>query len=302
MKRLTLIILTLGVVSLGIFSSCSKDEDPVPPTVTINILDAPTYTAGTSVVFQLIISSNEDLVSFWAEESVDSDPWGDVTAMIPDEALDIDSWQFDNGLHAVTLEYTYNIPATGIEPNSEVTISWEIEDKEATAKESRTFTIVAGAGPIDSYTAVLLGSHENASVGSFYSIANNAVYTVAQAMAVQPAVDFIYFYGATNEATIAAPDDTDAGSISVFGLSGWTTMNATRFAATTVAAADFDAIADDATIVAEATGADATKTNHLAVDQVFAFMTDGGKKGLVKVAAITAGSDGTITLEIKVQQ
>lgn len=187
---------------------------------------------------------------------------------------------------------------------------FRLTDKEGKFSEidfTVTTTNVMG-GNIDSYSARMLGSFQSA-VGSFLSTGNGTVYTVSGADMNQGLIDLIYFYGTTNQATLAAPDDnsfgTGAGQISSLGVHNWTTKNATRFKATTVSTTDFDAISDDLAII-DAYDNNAnmaeSKVNMLSVDDVIAFVTSGGKKGLAKVTAITTGQAGEITIDVKVQQ
>ncbi len=303
MKRINLVLLTLGILSAGFFNSCNTDEEePTPPTIIITEQAGATYAPGTSVDFLLDISSNEELVSFWVDESIVSNPFGEIVAMDPAEVLVIEDWTFDNNIHSAKLTYRYNIPETGVAAGSVVKLDFEIEDKETTGTNSIEFTVVSGAGSIQSYTAVLLGAHE-ATTGSFYATSTNTVYTVSDAAANQAAVDFVYYFGASNQATVASPDDSGAAEFAIFGLDSWTTKNATRFATTTLSSLDFDAIVDDAAILVQAGNvSDMTKANMLVVDDVFAFTTAAGKAGLVKVSDVTTGTDGSITLQVKVQE
>ena len=113
-------------------------------------------------------------------------------------------------------------------------------------------------------------------------------------------------YGATNQATIASPANSDAQSV-FSGMSGWSTKNDTKFATTSITASDFDAITDDLGIVAAADGASATKANQLSAGDVVAFVTastssNPGKKGLFKVVSITGTNAGTMSITVKVQE
>ena len=119
----------------------------------------------------------------------------------------------------------------------------------------------------------------------------------------------MYFYGATNYATLAAPDDGDVSSVfaSADGPANWTTRNSTRFATTSLSSSDFDSMLDDMLIVENATGAAETKVNNLAVGNVVAFVTDadksgGAKMGLIKIVSVDSGASGSVTISVKVQQ
>jgi hypothetical protein len=115
----------------------------------------------------------------------------------------------------------------------------------------------------------------------------------------------MYWWGESTSATIGAPDDANAALVfntGDFKLENWTTKNATRFKTTTVNSAAFDAISDANEIVDIATGADQTRIANLAVDQVIAFVTVTGKHGLIRVNSFTAGSDGVLSIDVKVEK
>jgi hypothetical protein len=164
--------------------------------------------------------------------------------------------------------------------------------------ETKTITITSGAiADCDNET---LGSHKS-TIGSFFATKSCNVYTVGEAKANKSAVDFIYFYGQTNQATLAAPDDADVNTLGEFQLVDWTAgeKNATRFKA--ISAFDFDN-ATAATLTAAwttAVGAEMTKANMLSNSQMVAFKTADGRYGVVRVNSITAGDDGTINIDVK---
>jgi hypothetical protein len=157
--------------------------------------------------------------------------------------------------------------------------------------------------PYNTFTMKILGSYQSATGSSFASI-DGTVYTLAQAYANQAAVDLLYWWGASTSATIGAPDDANANQVYTGpnGLPNWVTKNATRFKATALTAAEFDAIDDGAPLITNATGATETRMGSLAVGNVFAFKTVNNKHGLIKVVAITTGAAGDITIDVKVEE
>jgi hypothetical protein len=76
----------------------------------------------------------------------------------------------------------------------------------------------------------------------------------------------------------------------------WDPQNATLFGSTTL---DFTSV--NYNDLSAISGLSASKINDLAVDDVFAFETVDGKKGLVKVTNLTTGSNGAITINVKIQ-
>ena len=220
---------------------------------------------------------------------------GVTLAGYPDEDIDNNNYSDQVTLEAPLNEgaYVYTFTVT--------------DNNDKTASVSFTITVEATGGPITTWTKTL-GSHQSATGASFAST-TGTVYGIADAKTNSSVIDFMYFYGATNYATLAAPDDYDVSTVfaSADGPANWTTRNSTRFAATSLTAGDFDAIADDLVIVEKATGASATKVNNLATGDVVAFVTDsdksgGAKMGLVKIVSITTGAGGTITISVKVQE
>jgi hypothetical protein len=181
-----------------------------------------------------------------------------------------------------------------------------ITDKDAmTASKSVVITVDASmaGGPIDTYTAILMGAQSNADLGSFLDIEAGDVYLIGPATTNQSIIDVVYYYGSTNLATLTAPDDATVGggSGNLSLCESWTTKNGTRFGSTSITAAEFDDIVNDIDISAQ-TGITNSKMTQLAVGNVMSFLTVGGKKGLIKVAAITTGTAGTITIDVKIQE
>lgn len=193
-------------------------------------------------------------------------------------------------------------------PLNEGQYSYEliVSDKDGlTASQSAVITVdpsMAG-GPIDTYTAVLMGAQSNLDRGSFLDAETGEVYLIGPATSNQSLIDVVYYYGSQNLATLTAPDDATvgggAGNLSL--CESWTTKNGTRFGDASITAAAFDDISNDIDIVAE-TGISDSKKTQLTVGNVLSFQTVSGKKGLIKVSAITTGTTGTITIDVKIQE
>ena len=150
--------------------------------------------------------------------------------------------------------------------------------------------------------SITLGGDQNAT-GSFYAAIDETgqIYTVSSAFDNQEDVDLVYFYGATNQASLAAPSDTAAAVFSVYNLNAWTTRNATEIHAST---ADFTG-ANNSLAVQDAFDASLaqSRASNLSVGDVIAFRTVDGVYGLISVTDIddANGRAGTITFDVKVQ-
>ncbi len=181
------------------------------------------------------------------------------------------------------------------------------EDEDTTPTPTPTPT---DAG-INTYTAKIFGDQTNNSAGSFFATSNGTVYTQAQAKANDSLVDLVYYYGATNKATIANPTDADAATIfdnPTTGLQTWTKKNNTELRATILTADIFNTISADSTLTklytASAIGSALTDATDLAVGDVIAFKTVKNKQGFLKVVTIIENNSNAdyITVDVKVQK
>ena len=172
-------------------------------------------------------------------------------------------------------------------------------------------SILDPASSIINSTAVLLGAQGNAANGSFYNALENQVLRLADARANSGNIDFLYYWGETNNHTIATLGDDGAEAVFTAtgtDISGFDPQPDTEFAeATGVTAEAFDGIISqrqlDDTILDDV-DFNQTSITNLAVGSVFVVeLADerGGNLGLVKVASIGGpeNGNGTITLDVK---
>ena len=296
MKKINSLLLLSAIAGTVFFASCTKDETTAS-TATVAYstpTDGKATVAADSIVgVAFTVTSPEELKSFSATVAYDG------AAAV---AFGTDSTIAKN---TKTFSFVGVLKARSVAGTEVYTYTFT-DTKGATTKAVVTLTVTAAAEKVVTYTAKLLGG-QSAAAGSFFNSSEGLVYSQADAKTNAGKVDILYFYGATNMATIASPDDADAGTIynnSSTGLQTWSTRNATKFKTSTVTAAQFDAITatNDAVIIAAAAGAADTKSNKLASGSVFAFVTASGKKGLIKVTAVTGTQDGNITIDVKVQK
>src|SRR5690554_435763 len=216
-------------------------------------------------------------------------------------------------------------PQTKFDDNKTNLLKFTYEPKESEVGEL-TFTIIAkdnkGAdnfaqvkitikeepAEIESFTAVLMGSYDDADLGSFFSTVTGDVYKITPAGENSELIDFAYFYGSTNEATISAPDNDDVfgtGTTQVFGpITEWNKRTATRFAKIStenLTVAEFDAAANDEIITENDAEELSNMVNKLQGNDLVFFVTEDGKKGIFKVADLDTEAK-TITIDVKVQK
>lgn len=302
MKTIKLFFIALAVLSVGFFTSCEDDEVATGPTIEF-IATGGFITANTTVnvdstfAFKWIVTKGSaDLESFTIRLANN-----DLTENgYPKTDIDEDLYQAQQELTAGPAAiYVYTFIAT---------------DKDGmTDSKTITITTVDAAGDINTYENVIIGSISyNTTDPTYYDAINNTLYSFDDVDADKS--DFGYIYGGTNEATLCSPKWTSIEALGQ-GTGTWSDTKATSFKTTTLTTAQFDAIATDADIITNATGAADEYVNHLQVGgvnediDVIAFITEEGKKGLIKIISFANGinatypeGSGTITISVKIQQ
>ncbi|TCN72109.1 hypothetical protein [Acetobacteroides hydrogenigenes] len=225
---------------------------------------------------------------------------GGQSFVVLDSTLN-DGW-FNRGDKFV--ERKYNI-AVG---QSTSTITFETKDVKGRVG-STTITVAPAGTPVPKVERVVLLAGQlntTATYGGFYSVAIDKSFKLEDAVTNAQYIDFVYYYGNTNKATISPVSDPifskyEGGSY--VGPTGYekpiaqfAVKNATKFAAAT---------ADNYTAgtMPTATFAAEGQTN-LAVGDYRAFKTVLGQKGIFRVVKLegTDGSNRSITLDVKVIQ
>jgi len=303
MKKLNYLLGAL-MVSGMIFTSCSKDDttEQLPPNFAFlggeyepgkdRVDSDVTLTVGEEFVFGISAStrSDQNLKRLLIQRKFENVS----TITILDSAFNMSAITFD-----IT---TFAYPTVGSEDF--ICTVWDKND--LSTMISFTVTTEPAAPDIITYEDKILGAQAS-TTGSSFASADGTVYTLDQAKINSDKVDFLYFYGATNLATLAAPDDADAATVFTGpnGLDTWTTKNNTRFKMTTLSSTDFDAIQSNSQLVPVATLPtlpNLSKANDLAVGDVLAFMTADTHYGLIRIDAINgANNAGTIEITVKVQ-
>lgn len=284
--------LTIAAVAVGMFTSCGEETtDVLGPEITFKAGDGlttgdETVKQGESVSFSWEVNKGDaSLASFTVRKG--------ALDMTDFPKTDIDKDQYEDELTDVLTEV------------GTVVYTFIAEDKDG-EKATKTINITVEspdepAGAIKSHV-ITLGA-QGAAAGSCYASITGEVYGSATAVDNASKIDLGYFYGATNEATLAAPSDSDMPTMLSY-TSKFAVKNSTVIAKVT---ADFDAITDDTGFEALAEGVTASKANKLAKDDVVVFKTaatsdNASKIGVAKVTALSVGNDGSITLSVKVQE
>ena len=159
-------------------------------------------------------------------------------------------------------------------------------------------------GEITTYPSIILGAQSSASFGSFLSLADGKIYFQDSAYIMRQVVDIIYYVGPYNS-TLASPGETQApGFFTVVpAINLWVPRNVTMYDTTTLTVPDFNNSHNDSLILFTYNDIIAKKkAKYLAQNSIYAFKSQTGKLGLIKVNSVDAGTTGSVSLSIKIQK
>ncbi|MGQ1947636.1 hypothetical protein ACT3CD_11120 [Geofilum sp. OHC36d9] len=284
MKKMKFFAMMAVAILMGVsFTACEEDEASISIAVDGSI--PAEVTVGTTLTFNFNVVSDNKI---------------ETIKLIKNNETIVSVSEDDLGKLTYSGTFSYNTAEVGT-----TYLSIEVTDKKGNVEtKSYTVEVIAAAGEIDTYTAKLLGSYE-ATPGSFFATTTGLVYKQDEAKTNSSIIDFVYYYGTTKNATIAAPNDEGAIATytnATYGLSTWATKNSTKFAMSTVSASEFDAMEDDA-VISEEENVTSSAVAGLEVNDVAAFTTAAGKKGLFKVVSVSGtGGSSTIEIDVKVQK
>lgn len=165
-------------------------------------------------------------------------------------------------------------------------------------------------GQIKIHTSKKLGGQENNAFGSFFATDTGLVYgsvDLSASVALQSKIDFVYFYGSTNGASIGAPSDATVAVAHTgnTSLPNWSVKNTTLFSSNVYTVAKYDSIINDSALIKiDSASFSSTLVPTLSADRVVAFKTANGKIGMFKVISTEGdfGGNRAITINVKVQK
>jgi hypothetical protein len=311
MKRLSYLFAVLLLLGATFMISCTKTEEtPQDLTPTIDFKGGSAYISGDATLdisqdFMIGITASSNstsgtkLTSLYVSRTYNNAVWWDSTFTFSETNID------------------YNFQFTSLTVEGTERIYFKITDKDGQINElALNITTHHAAGLINFFTQKILGAQHSAT-GSSFASSDGTVYTFLDAYANQAKIDWLYYYGANDKATLASPNDEHAWLVFTWqadptkALENWAIKNDTRFKKLDAASINWDNITDDVIIVEQTqTGVDKTRITQtddaLGVGSILGFITAGGKRGMIKIDAIDApaGSEntGTITISVKVQQ
>jgi hypothetical protein len=261
--------------------------------LTVNPADAVTAKPGDVLTYQMLIYSDTDITK------------AQFSAKFNSTVLSSKDSTFSAGLTSAIVDVSFTVPET-MTDGAVLSLTFSATNT-LTTTLTRTVNITIPPGEIYTYTAVIMADLENPDGKSFYSIEDNKLMNINAAILASSEVDLIYYYGATNKASLCAPADVaveafqDSHNESI--VKKFTTRNNTKLAPVTMTIAEFNAVTNDLAIKAKEPATTTTAATKLAVDNVIWGETITGKKALIKVVSITgAQTNSLITIEVKVQK
>ena len=311
-------LMMFAVLALGFMTSCS-DDDGTPaiegaPTVSIVGDPEPNFQdeAGETVSFTVRAEAPLGFNTFRVSKTVD----GDNDISFSEEINKNDSeYTGDN-----TLSYSFNYTLQGSEIDKVVVFTFQVVDDEGNIDELDVTidTEAPAEESVSTYEAFLLVPPAgDKTTKTFFATEDGTRYTVGEVNgpgSISPKVDFGYYYGTNDGASLASPAKFPTAIFNL-GNEGWSQYNETQFRSTNLSVSEFEEItAYDESLLSAAyeLGTNTTAegiVTKLEVDKVYAFSTDnskvgGSKFGLIRVVSIKAGntpSDG-INIEVKVEK
>ncbi|OFX69642.1 MAG: hypothetical protein A2X12_04895 [Bacteroidetes bacterium GWE2_29_8] len=294
--------MALGVV----MTSCKKDEEDTVTPVT----DPPTITfpAGAEkIITGTIPDSIEIAIRIKATEELKELELIKVVGTTETSIAKVTSFSSKTD---VTIYPYINLVGETLP----LTIKFKLTDKKSNSV-SATFTIkkeVITWGDINAFSAQLLGAQGNNNVGGFFASTTGTVYNYTNAKTNSSLIDLCYAYPTsvqtnyvTYYATLAAPSDAMCAVVinPEMGTSAWATKNSTKLHKITLTDAEFTNMTNDELIQGKYEESTTTTfVNNLAEGNYLAFKTTAGKKGIIKVKALTPSNTGSITIDVKVQK
>jgi hypothetical protein len=303
-KTLIYSLATLFLAGLMVFQSCTGTETADPIVVVSSSSDgwdgaSNTFTGDIGDTLALDITVTADGI------------FNTVRITDADGATAFEDTRSEDGQTSYEGTFTYVL----MEENAGDTMEWTvagIDDAMASTEETVTVIVNEKQTPVVKYTAKLLYAPlADNTAKNFFSTDDGATYSnndVTQtADPVSPMIDFGYYYGATDNASMSSPAEFPELFADV---SSWGTKNETLMKKSTMDVSHFEMINTNAdlmthygmTDMADATGG----VTALAVDDLVAFELDaakGSKKGFFKVIAIngTFNSGDYIEIEVVVE-
>lgn len=289
MKKFTQKILLFTLASTVFLTSCGDDEDPV--------VEVPSITVTAAVNEAAIVSGAEVEVGSTITFTVGiTAPGGVNTLWIGNDAVSRTVLGVDAGATTASYSFTSDVTQEGV-------LSLEVYavDDADQSSATTTFTVTGVVTSPDAkvLTAIMLAAPDaEGTLTAFYSVGDETLYShndvIGTAEAVSQNIDFGYYYGANDEASLVSPSEYPA---SVFDISAWTTRNETVmvYASNYYTTEDYMGLQTVADVTAWLDNLDANAVEDdialgfsgLSAGDLIAFETAGEIAGIIRVTQIS---------------
>jgi len=152
-----------------------------------------------------------------------------------------------------------------------------------------------------------IGAQANNTIGGYFSVSENAIYSQSDAFNNQTAIDILCFYeeATGNNVALASPGSGITGIFTGDSApENWLVQNTTYFYITPLTAEQFDALTEtDQIIESSFIEADSRrKAKDMQPGLVVSFKTTTGTYGLLKVMEVVQGEAGSVKFEVKIKK
>ncbi|MDP3445442.1 MAG: hypothetical protein Q8T08_21495, partial [Ignavibacteria bacterium] len=288
-------------ISILLLPSCSKEERPLGEQPSIQFITDAGYSHNdTSLLINEQVKIGINAASM-SEEA--------LTQLTIISVKDGVSTSVDSGFYSNNITYNLTINKGIAELEK-----WKFYVRDRNGNQSDTIEIqlfkdaASIYGPIKTLPLMELGAHLNNQIGSFLSYETDSVYQLNEAYLNQEKIHLVYYFDniETDANTIASPGANIDASVfpGDFGLSNWTIKNTIRFEfRPLISSDDFNRCENDSLILANTFDfpVGKRKAKNLSNDQIYAFVSDQGVKGLFRVIEVIGTESGTTKVAIKMQ-
>jgi len=273
------------------FASCSKDDDKSAPTLSFK-----TGTGYTSA--NATVNYNDTVKIGILATSNGSDNIVKFVLKADDQVI------MDSTLNAIQVSLDFSIVK-----GASASETWKFTVTDAAGKITESSIVLSRPSTeITTYNAVKLGAQDNTTDPSFFSTSDGSTYFQGDAYNNQAKIDMFCFYENTtshqNFTTLGAPGSNITG-IFTGGTApdNYDVKNVTYFVKTILTPAQFDAVTNDEGILQSFDPSNQfKKAKNLQTGDVWAFKTQSGKFGLLKVTSVVPETNGSLEMAVKIQK
>jgi hypothetical protein len=156
------------------------------------------------------------------------------------------------------------------------------------------------------YSSLILGAQNNVERGGCFNFMDLGTYfadEVAQDVILQEGVQMLYYYYGDDKNIIASPGANIEDGIFAVNPADWTIVNTSRYLKTSLSVEEFNQATNDSIILANYNEAEAKrKAKKLQVNDIYTFRTQKGKLGMFHVTEVVGAEEGTVNLNVKIQE